>query len=129
MESSPTRTPSCWIALRRYSNVIFTHSNEDAKFFLVLKQVLHDLFGDEEYWSSRRSMRFSKELQGIANQFRREQLQSDDEKEGTVMSDNWKEHVVSVASKSCSKASYCLQVLVCRGCARVPWTGEIFILD
>lgn len=51
---------------------------------------LHDRFGDRTYWECRRSMRFNKELIFIANEFRRQFLNSMDEKDGTILPDDWR---------------------------------------
>lgn len=47
--------------------------------FANAETVLHDYFGDEEYWMARRSMRFSKRLVDIANEYRRGVFGSTDE--------------------------------------------------
>ncbi|XP_055876927.1 GDP-fucose protein O-fucosyltransferase 2-like [Biomphalaria glabrata] len=51
--------------------------------------VLHDRFGDSEFWEVRRSMRFSKELRRIADDFRMFQLDSTDEQDMTMLEDDW----------------------------------------
>jgi hypothetical protein len=51
--------------------------------------VLHDHFGDVQYWRARRSMRYSVELRRIADDFRRTQLASDDKTDGTVLGEDW----------------------------------------
>ena len=58
------------------------------------ENLLHDWFGDVEYWGARRSMRFSEELVGRADKFRREMLGSDDMKDKTVVKDDWRDHKV-----------------------------------
>lgn len=40
--------------------------------------MLHDRFGDGEYWAARRSMRFAPRLVDRAAQFRLEKLDSED---------------------------------------------------
>jgi len=55
------------------------------------ENLLHDWFGDVEYWGARRSMRFSKELVQRADKFRREVLDSDDVKDNTKMKSDWRE--------------------------------------
>ena len=50
------------------------------------ENLLHDWFGDVEYWGARRSMRFAKHLVERADQLRLEHLGSDDNKDGTVVS-------------------------------------------
>ncbi|XP_076458289.1 GDP-fucose protein O-fucosyltransferase 2-like isoform X2 [Babylonia areolata] len=52
--------------------------------------VLHDRFGDKWYWECRRSMRFSRALRDLGDEFRREFLDSTDEKDNTVLEDDWR---------------------------------------
>ena len=54
--------------------------------------LLHNWFGDEDYWAVRRSMRFAKPLVDLANHFRKETLNSDDEKDKTEVSERWEDH-------------------------------------
>ena len=54
--------------------------------------VLHDMFGGVDYWKCRRSMVFSDQLKKEADKFRAEYLDSNDEKDGTVMPKDWREH-------------------------------------
>lgn len=57
------------------------------------ENLLHDYFGDDHYWSARRSMRFSQQLVQIANDFRAEELNSTDENDLTVRAgDNWENY-------------------------------------
>eukprot|EP00092_Neocalanus_flemingeri_P039386 GFUD01042883.1.p1 GENE.GFUD01042883.1~~GFUD01042883.1.p1 ORF type:complete len:431 (+),score=142.76 GFUD01042883.1:39-1331(+) len=58
------------------------------------ENLLHDWFGDVEYWGARRSMRFSEELVETANRFRREVLGSDDVEDNTVVKIDWRDHIV-----------------------------------
>ncbi|KAK7089096.1 GDP-fucose protein O-fucosyltransferase 2-like [Littorina saxatilis] len=51
--------------------------------------MLHDRFGDKNYWECRRSMRFSKALRDIGDEFRRKYLDSTDEKDNTVLHEDW----------------------------------------
>ncbi|GAB6023106.1 GDP-fucose protein O-fucosyltransferase 2 [Chamberlinius hualienensis] len=51
--------------------------------------ILHDSFGDVNYWMARRSMRYSNELIEIANKFRKEFLNSTDDGDGTTISKDW----------------------------------------
>lgn len=57
--------------------------------------VMHDNFGDKYYWQARRSMRYNKELIGIADKYRQEELGSNDEADGTVMHENWRHDQVN----------------------------------
>merc|ERR1712241_570961 len=49
------------------------------------ENLLHEYFGDAEYWSARRSMRFADHLKDIADKFRNDELNSNDENDSTVM--------------------------------------------
>ena len=57
------------------------------------ENLLHEHFGDAEYWSARRSARFSKNLVKIANEFRKSSLNSVDKKDNTVLPENWETHI------------------------------------
>jgi len=57
------------------------------------ENLLHDWFGDEEYWGARRSMRFSNILVDRADRFRLEVLGSEDIKDDTLVQDDWREHM------------------------------------
>ena len=56
------------------------------------ESVLHDMFGGVNYWKCRRSMVFSKQLREIADKFRADYLDSNDEKDKTVMPEDWRDH-------------------------------------
>ena len=56
------------------------------------ESVLHDMFGGVDYWRCRRSMVFSDLLKNAANKFRKDVLDSTDEKDGTVMPSDWRDH-------------------------------------
>ncbi|XP_049545987.1 GDP-fucose protein O-fucosyltransferase 2 [Anopheles darlingi] len=62
-----------------------------ARTVLVLNAeiVLHDLWGNGDYWEARRSMRFARHLVEVADRFRLSQLNSTDEHEGTVRPARW----------------------------------------
>lgn len=62
------------------------------------ENLLHDWFGDVEYWGARRSMRFAKHLVERADQLRRDHLDSDDTKDGTVVPKDWREERVGERS-------------------------------
>uniref|UniRef100_A0A2M4BLB2 GDP-fucose protein O-fucosyltransferase 2 n=1 Tax=Anopheles marajoara TaxID=58244 RepID=A0A2M4BLB2_9DIPT len=51
--------------------------------------VLHDLWGNVDYWEARRSMRFARHLVEVADRFRLSQLNSTDVHEGTVRPARW----------------------------------------
>merc|ERR550519_2398761 len=56
------------------------------------ENVLHDWFGDVNYWGARRSMRFAKHLVDIADDYRANFLDSYDKKDNTVVSQDWRSH-------------------------------------
>ncbi|XP_075748524.1 O-fucosyltransferase 2 isoform X3 [Rhipicephalus microplus] len=66
------------------------HSNHTSIMLDRAEVMLHDNFGDPDYWEIRRSMRFSKRLRDVADKFRRDSLNSDDERDGTVLDEDWK---------------------------------------
>ncbi|XP_023240555.1 GDP-fucose protein O-fucosyltransferase 2-like isoform X1 [Centruroides sculpturatus] len=51
--------------------------------------ILHDNYGDKNYWDIRRSMRFASTLIEIGNKFRREYLNSSDDTDKTILDDDW----------------------------------------
>ena len=55
------------------------------------ENLLHDWFGDADYWAARRSMRFSKTLWTRATVFRSEELDSDDVRDDTKVTEDWRE--------------------------------------
>ena len=65
------------------------------------ENLLHDWFGDVEYWGARRSMRFAEALVDRANQLRREKLDSDDIKDNTLVGS------VSVFTKTVAYLCFC----------------------
>ena len=56
------------------------------------ENLLHDYFGDAQYWSMRRSMRFATKLNEIANDFRLKHFNSEDIKDGTELPAKWESH-------------------------------------
>lgn len=56
--------------------------------------MLHDYFGDVEFWRARRSMRFSKYLQSIANAYRMDFFGSSDENDLVQRPQKWQEEKV-----------------------------------
>nr|CRZ25877.1 BMA-PAD-2 [Brugia malayi] len=52
--------------------------------------VLHSHFGDFYYWEARRSMRYAEHLRLVADEFRQKRLNSNDRRDGTLISDSWK---------------------------------------
>ena len=51
--------------------------------------VLHDRFGDKKYWLARRSMRYSNELRKIGDDFRQNELNSNDKMDRTEIMQDW----------------------------------------
>ncbi|XP_022086415.1 GDP-fucose protein O-fucosyltransferase 2-like isoform X1 [Acanthaster planci] len=55
------------------------------------EEILHDYYGQVQYWNARRSMRFAKHLRDIGNQFRESHLDSTDKKDKTVLLEDWRD--------------------------------------
>ncbi|XP_076175466.1 O-fucosyltransferase 2 isoform X2 [Ptiloglossa arizonensis] len=62
-----------------YSSVVFDH----------MEIALHNVYGSQEYWRARRSMRYNSELYNIANKYRRDFLNSTDKDDGTERPNDW----------------------------------------
>ena len=60
------------------------------------ENLLHDFFGDADYWSIRRSMRFASKLLKLANDYRLKYLNSDDYKDNTQLPAQWETHQVHI---------------------------------
>lgn len=61
--------------------------------------VLHDVWGNRQFWQARRSMRFSKVLTSIADEFRLSKFNSTNENDGVIRPTNWqdeKSHRLSI---------------------------------
>ncbi|KAI6235337.1 GDP-fucose protein O-fucosyltransferase 2 [Aphelenchoides besseyi] len=73
---------------------------KDSRSVLVdrVETILHDHFGDKFYWQARRSMRYNKQLISIANSFRKDVLNSDDEKDKTTLTARWEDQKPKVGS-------------------------------
>ena len=54
--------------------------------------MLHEHFGDAEYWAARRSARFASHLKAIGDEFRESQLNSNDINDATIVPKNWESH-------------------------------------
>lgn len=67
-----------------YRTILFDHA----------EVALHDSFGDKIYWKARRSMRFSKTLRNIANEYRNKFLNSSDELDNTYLPYDWRDEKV-----------------------------------
>ncbi|GAB1607368.1 GDP-fucose protein O-fucosyltransferase 2-like [Argonauta hians] len=57
------------------------------------ENLLHDIYGDKEYWRARRSMVFAKELRSIGDKFRAEFLNSTDETDRTIWDSDWRKMI------------------------------------
>lgn len=57
------------------------------------ENLLHDVYGENDYWEARRSMVFSKNLRDIGDAFRAEFLNSTDEADQTVFEDDWRKMI------------------------------------
>ncbi|XP_055327837.1 GDP-fucose protein O-fucosyltransferase 2-like isoform X2 [Paramacrobiotus metropolitanus] len=66
-----------------------TDVTDKAVMFDRFETVLHDHYGSENYWKARRSMRFSKRLINLGNEFRENNLNSSDERDITITPDSW----------------------------------------
>ena len=75
--------------LEEYKNTNQLLNQPRIVLFTNAETALHDFFGDEEYWRARRSMRFNKELISIANDYRRDFFDSEDEKDLVQRPVNW----------------------------------------
>lgn len=64
--------------------------------FLNAETVLHDYWGGPEYWMIRRSMRFNSFLVEVANNFRREVLNSTDAYDATERPKDWRHEMVFI---------------------------------
>jgi peptide-O-fucosyltransferase len=58
------------------------------------ESVMHDFFGDADYWSARRSMIFSDDLVKVADDFRKRMFGSTDKEDGTLRKVNWEDYMV-----------------------------------
>lgn len=64
---------------------------------LNAETVLHDHWADKEFWMARRSMRFNKVIRQIANEYRRDVLNSTDILDGTLRPDDWRDEKVNAS--------------------------------
>lgn len=64
-------------------------------FLLNAEVVLHDGFGDAEFWRARRSMRFATPLVDVAHQFRRDVLGEDGQRDLVQRPVLWQDEMVS----------------------------------
>lgn len=71
-----------WITNLSPSTVMFDHA----------EVALHDRYGDGVYWRARKSMRFSRALRNIADDFRAKYLNSSDIDDNTVLPEDWTLH-------------------------------------
>ncbi|XP_074652453.1 GDP-fucose protein O-fucosyltransferase 2-like [Tubulanus polymorphus] len=52
--------------------------------------LIHDVYGETDYWQARRSMVFARPLTDVADQFRAKYLNSFDETDKTIFEDDWR---------------------------------------
>jgi len=87
-------TFSC-LSVQGHTSVVASWVSEMQEESIMLdraENLLHDWFGDEQYWGARRSMRFSDRLVERANKFRLDVLDSKDSKDNTEVLEDWREH-------------------------------------
>ena len=60
------------------------------------EQLIHEHFGGVDYWTARRSAVFSKQLVAVANEIRKDFLDSDDERDDTVRPEKWEDYQVVI---------------------------------
>lgn len=87
-----TRKFNC-LSVQGYSSTLiplFTKLSK-AKSIMIdrAEVILHDNYGDKNYWDVRRSMRFASALIKIGNKFRQEYLNSSDDADNTILTDDW----------------------------------------
>lgn len=68
--------------------------------------ILHDHFGDRHYWEARRSMRYAKALRDLGDAFRREELDSEDEADQTLLAEDWREMRVNDSKRVAKGGPY-----------------------
>ncbi|XP_015925104.2 GDP-fucose protein O-fucosyltransferase 2 isoform X2 [Parasteatoda tepidariorum] len=76
------------LSIQGYSSTLkkfLFHSSASAIMIDRAEVILHDAFGDSEYWMVRRSMVFSQKLISIGNDFRKLHLNSSDEEGKTIL--------------------------------------------
>ncbi|XP_058127241.1 GDP-fucose protein O-fucosyltransferase 2 [Anopheles ziemanni] len=71
----------------------YKRKGQSVRYVLVLNAeiVLHDLWGNVDYWEARRSMRFAPSLVEVADRFRWDFLNSSDEQDKTVRPAHWRD--------------------------------------
>uniref|UniRef100_A0A0K0F8E2 GDP-fucose protein O-fucosyltransferase 2 n=1 Tax=Strongyloides venezuelensis TaxID=75913 RepID=A0A0K0F8E2_STRVS len=72
------------------SAIIESYSNNRIIFIDRTETILHDHFSDVFYWRARRSMRYAKHLVGYGDTFRKENFNSTDIDDKTLMDDDWR---------------------------------------
>ena len=70
-------------------NLILKYSFDESILIDRAEVMLHENYGDVEYWRCRKSMRFAKHLVDEGNRFRRENLNSNDISDKTVFDQDW----------------------------------------
>ncbi|CAH0550446.1 unnamed protein product [Brassicogethes aeneus] len=70
---------------------LFNESTASTIYIDHAEVALHEMFGNKIYWEARRSMRFNKELVKIANDFRKDFLNSTDLSDLTTIPVDWRD--------------------------------------
>ncbi|XP_066949925.1 GDP-fucose protein O-fucosyltransferase 2 [Macrobrachium rosenbergii] len=88
-----TKNFSCISIQGHASTLVPLLSKTDVRSVLVgrAETILHDEFGGTWFWSARRSMRFARHLVAEANRFRKEFLDSDDARDQTEITEDWRD--------------------------------------
>lgn len=74
------------------SDYLFLFSKSQKHFTIFIDHaeiVLHDHWGNKDFWQARRSMRFNQDLVDVANQYRELRFQSNDHVDRVQRPDNW----------------------------------------
>ncbi|CAJ0579041.1 unnamed protein product, partial [Mesorhabditis spiculigera] len=71
--------------------ILKDYKNEKVIFLDRGETILHHDFGGVNYWKARRCMRYAPHLMLIAAEYRKEYLDSEDEKDGTVLPEKWED--------------------------------------
>nr|8AY1_A Chain A, GDP-fucose protein O-fucosyltransferase 2,Spondin-1 [Caenorhabditis elegans]8AY1_B Chain B, GDP-fucose protein O-fucosyltransferase 2,Spondin-1 [Caenorhabditis elegans] len=71
---------------------LLKHSNFSESTSIMVDRaetILHEHYGEVDYWKARRSMRYSNDLVDVADAFRKKYLDSDDKRDKTKLVDDW----------------------------------------
>lgn len=70
--------------------------------FAHAEVALHPTFGDQLYWTARRSLRYNRDMQAVANAFRKIHLSSTNEADNIHLADKWEDDKVNFVIKKIS---------------------------